>query len=826
MTEERQEPRMPSTHVAVTPLRSLALDGALPRALTSFVGRARELAAVGDLLAREDVRLLTIAGAGGAGKTRLAIRAGEAVVDQGEAGVWFVPLVAVRDPGQVPAAIQRSIGLREVGGRSAMEVVAAFFRERRAVLILDNFEPVIDAGPVVVDLLFACPELTVLVTSRVVLGVSGEHVYRVPPLALPDEGRHTTVEELQRVEAVRLFVDRARASASDFSLTPANAATVAEISRRLDGLPLAIELAAARVTSLSPAALLSLLRHRLALLTQGPRDAPVRHQSMREAIAWSYDLLTPTEQLAFRRLAVFSGGFSLDAAEAVLPDIDVIDIIYSLVAKSLVIVRGSEDDGDTRYHMLETLREFAGEQLANSGEMEALWDRHAAYFRAFAHANEWGWFLPPSEGTATVRRIEASHADMIAALNWLWRSHDEAALLDMAGALVGLWCVCGHVLEGQEWLERALASDVEADLTARGQAIGALSFVMVQRGESGRAFALAEQGNALLRSERPTLAKVLCLSEAGMAARQLGDFDVAIARQRAAMAVLERIDDVTLPPALTRNWIISLEVGMGRSAMMQGDVERASHHYERARDRQLALGYAPGASHSYGNHVLAGLGDVARAKWQPAEALRHYRASLEQAWRSRDVLGVAHAIGGIAGTFAVLGRPGDAAMLFGASEAINDTHGYRFDIEVLDRQRALGLPEPWLRAGEPFGDFQRLRDALSHLPAPASISDIDVATERWQEGRRMPIAEAVREALASAIEPPVSRSGMRQPFGLTERELEVLQLLVSGASDAAIAEVLYISRRTAATHVRHIYDKLGVSSRAAAAAIAVRSGLA
>jgi predicted ATPase/DNA-binding XRE family transcriptional regulator len=555
--------------------------GSLPVPPTPFIGREREVAAVADLLRHENVRLLTLTGAGGTGKTRLAIQAVQDLLAAFPDGVVFVPLGALTDPALVVSAVAAALEVKELPGRPLVEALQAYLREKRLLLLLDNFEHLLPAASLVSELLATRPRLTVLVTSRAVLHLAAEHDYPVSPLAVPDPGHLPPLESLLQYDAVALFVERARAVKAGFSPTAENALAVVEICRRLDGLPLAIELAAARTRLFPLPALLGRLQRGLQLLTGGARDVPARQQTLRNTIDWSYSLLGREGQTLFRRLAVFVGGCTLEAAEAVCGEVgdrqvEVLAGLESLVDQSLLVV--AEQDGEPRFRMLETVREYALERLAASREIDQVRRRHAEAFLRLAEEAE-------REGAATdhsvwLARLERENDNLRAALAWSLEQEGSGEMaLRLAGALVWFWAERLDMSEGRRWLEQSLALSTSSHVAERyprawARVVTGIGVLASMQGDFATARTYAEQGVAIWRTLDDKRGLASALGTLRWVVQRQGDHDQ-------ARSLLDELVELSQDEGTVQERARALR-GLGSAELQQGNLTAARSRFEEA----------------------------------------------------------------------------------------------------------------------------------------------------------------------------------------------------------------------------------------------------
>jgi predicted ATPase/class 3 adenylate cyclase len=692
------------------PLRTLdAFRNNLPIQPTPLVGREREVAEVCEQLLSPEVRLLTLTGPGGTGKTRVGLQAAAELLEEFEDGAFFVTLAALTDPTLVAPSVIQALGVAESGEKPPEEALREFLRDRELLLLMDNFEQVLEATPLLEELLAAAPRLKVLATSRAALRLYGEHEFLVPPLALPDPAHVLPPQRLTQYEAVRLFVERARAVKPDFSVTNENAPAVAEICVRLDGLPLALELAAARIRLLTPRAMLARLNSRLKLLTGGARNLPERQRTLRGAIEWSYELLTPDERTLFARLSVFAGGRTLDAIETICDpegELDTLDGLESLLEKSLL--RQEEGvGGEPRFVMLETIHEFAREKLRESGEAEELRRLHAEYFLAMAEESE--LHLTGSEQVAWFERLEAEHDNLRVTLSWSLESGDVELGLKLAGAIENYWVYRGHLSEAARWLEQALERSEEVPAAVRAKALNAAGSLAIFLGSHERTDAFLQEAAALYLELGDERGVARARGRLGHSAADQGDWQRAETLYRESLELGRELQYEDL--------VTTSLINLGWAALCQENYEQATGFCGEA----LALALenrnktAVGAASTNLGWAELGKGDHARAAGL-------FRESLSQFRELNNPVDIAECLEGFAGVAGARGEGERAARLYGVADSLRESLG------------APLLP----------GDRPRYE---RHLSLARSLLDEAAWKQAWDEGRAMTVEDATAYAL-------------------------------------------------------------------------------
>jgi predicted ATPase/DNA-binding CsgD family transcriptional regulator len=764
----------------------------LPAQARPLIGRSKELAA-SRLCLSNGTRLLTLTGPAGVGKTRLAVAVAGECSDSFSHGARFVGLASASDPEAVPEAICRMLGVREVADRPLIEVLAEHLRERHMLIVLDNVEHLLPAVERVGALLSACPKLVVLATSRERLRLRWEQPLVVPPLELPFPDRAPTPEELSKVPSATLFVERVRSVRPGFELTEENAPAVAEICRRLDGLPLAIELAAARTGVLSPAELLARFGSRLPSLGRKAPDAPERHRTLRSAVGWSYDLLLPEEQQLFGRLGVFADGWTLEAAEAIGDaegqGVDVLDALESLVDKSLIQV-AHEANGEARFGMLETMKEYALEQLRERGGLETARKRHVDHFLALAETA-----APELRSIYQVvwqARLEREHENLRTALDWALEAGRGDIELRLTAALGCFWYFQAHIGEGRNRLERALARDPGCPTAVRVEALTWCAYFAWAQRDYDAAAPLYEEAIALSRDDAQERSSILPIAFLGKLSWPAGDYDRAAELHEEALALSRKNGD---------RWsegVVLAELAMTRR--LQGDTEDT----ERILEKSLVLNREMCNSYHLAQ-VLATLADLVGEQGDVTRAASLLAESLALSWRSDQRGMLAYGFSMTTRFLAEHGDPERAARLLAATDGMDVLSGWR-RTHTEEASYAKGLHTVRSKLDEP-----RMNAAL-------------------ETGRAMPlerIVDETLEALADASESPkpVADPARNTEDPLSERELEVLRLVAEGFSDGEIAQKLFIAERTARFHVTSMRKKLRASTRAHAVAIAAQSGI-
>ena len=808
----------------------------LPLQVNRFIGRERELTAVRELLLT--TRLLTLTGAGGSGKTRLALQVATDLTAEFADGVWWVELAALSDPLLVPQVVASAVGIPERAGSTVRDTLSEALRPKQLLLVLDNCEHLLAASVQLIEtLLRTCAHVRVLVTSREALAITGETTWPVLPLRIPDTSQ--PVEQLLTYEAVQLFVERAASALPSFTLTPENGPAVTQVCRRLDGIPLAIELAAARIRALSVEQILARLDDSYRLLTGGSRSALPRQQTLRAAMDWSYGLLSAHERTVFRRLSVFAGSFSLEAAESICagePEdaYDVLDVLSSLIDKSLVLVE--QRRGEARYRLLETIRQYAQGKLQEYAEAATVHRRHRDWYARLVEQAESETL--EARQRDVFDRLEVEHENLRAALGWSLAQQEAETAARIGAGIFRFWLLRGYMSEGRRWLERALSGFSEknavranalnaaailaslqddnttartlaeqclelsrelADRKQTGYALYTLGRLARIEGNYARAARLFEESLSLFRELGQKDDIALVLSGFGLTVLYLGEHERAAALCEESLALSREMDDLRG----IASWLANLAI----VTLARGDARRATELCDESLAIRKALGYKGGIA-----HTLAILGRIALDEGAHERATACYKESLTLRQDTGEKEGIATALEGLAAVIGTQGRPANAARLYASANSLRTL--INAPLTPIDRAYYL----------------QTVAAIRAQLDEPTFL-------RACTEGQAMTLEEAIAEAVQvqarESIPPTPAPAPVETPstfppgnsFGLTAREIEVLRLVTRGLTTTQIAQQLIMSPRTADAHLRSIYGKLEVTSRAAATRSAIEHQL-
>ncbi len=759
--------------------------------LTSFVGRTHEIGEVKQLLMT--TRLLTLTGPGGAGKTRLSLEVANTVLEDFKDGVWLVELASLTDPQLVVQEVIVALGLREASGRSKLETLTEYLQNKNLLLVLDNCEHLILAcAELVEQLLRVCPGVRILATSREALGINGETVWQIRPLSLPDLHPSRTIESLSQSEAVQLFVERAQAVQPAFHITTADAEAIAQIGHQLDGIPLAIELAAARVKVLSVPQISARLDNSLKLLTGGSRTANRRHQTLQAAIDWSYNLLTEPEQRLFRQLAVFANGFTLEAAEelvddeteqnAVLPH-TVLDVLSSLADKSLIVVNHGQQ---VRYGILETIRQYAWEKLKDSGESDQIRQYHLAYYLQLAE--EAAPKLKGAEPLTWLSTLETEHDNLRAAMTWSLESGATEEGLRLVIALGYFWYRGGYLSEGSEWYERMLSSNAETKLVHARAILGAGDLAFIQCNYQ-KALTLGERSLAMGRQLGDKRAIAASLGLIGRTFQWQGERDQAATLLQESLALFRELGD---------EWdVAQILIHLGDIQLRQGNYEQANTFLEASLNLLKKLGDKWRLA-----LALGALGENFRRQGNYQQAESHFQQGLAIYQELNNTVDVLWILQALAISAVEQGQAKRAVHLWGAAESLREA------------------------AHAPLSSSYQ-SDYAPFLKSARTALGEEAFTTAWSDGRSLTLEQAI--ALAKSVPEievsPQTAQKETQLSGLTSREVEILRLVATGLTDAQVAEKLTLSPRTVSKHLQSIYSKLHLPSRSAATRFAIDHGL-